>query len=112
MGHCLRGTALRSTACSISADPDSAVSPGTPITVSTKLRRNQAPVAFATLLARVNYAPEQELPMTAGGDAGGWSGWTGRQAAHCVWSIKGGFSAALKLAVHVSVHCHWKALQL
>jgi hypothetical protein len=71
--HC----ASLSTACSINAEPESVVTPGTAITVSTKLRPNQAPVASATLLLRVNYAPEQELPMTAGGrGAGTWSGYT------------------------------------
>lgn len=57
--------------CSIKAEPDSSVKPGSPISVSAKVRRNQAPVAVVTLLVRINYAPEQQLPMTASGSPGG-----------------------------------------
>jgi hypothetical protein len=39
--------------------------------VTAKVRRNQAPIADVTLLLRINYTPEQQIPMTASGDAGG-----------------------------------------
>jgi hypothetical protein len=56
--------------CSIEAQPESAVSPGTSISVSAKIRRNQAAVASVTLLALVNYEAEQRIPMTASGSEG------------------------------------------
>lgn len=56
--------------CSIKAKPDGPLPPGTPITVTAKVRRNQAPVAAVTLLARINYTPEQRIPMAAEAGAG------------------------------------------
>lgn len=56
--------------CSIEAQPEGAVSPGTSISVSAKIRRNQAPVASVTLLVRAKYAAEQRIPMTASGAEG------------------------------------------
>jgi hypothetical protein len=56
--------------CSIKAKPDSNVSPGSPIAVTAKVRRNQGAVSSVTLLVRINYAPEQQLPMTAEGSPG------------------------------------------
>jgi hypothetical protein len=64
--------------CSIKANPDSNVNPGSPIAVSAKVRRNQAPVAAVTLLVRINYAPEQQLPMTAEGSPGQFILWVSR----------------------------------
>lgn len=56
---------------SVKAKPDAAIPPGTPITISAKVRRNQAPVTAVVLLTRVNFAPEQQIPMAAqGGGAG------------------------------------------
>ena len=39
-------------------------------TVTAKVRHNQAPVSSVTLLVRINYAPEQQLPITAEGSPG------------------------------------------
>ena len=57
--------------------------PGSPISVSAKVRRNQAPVAAVTLLVRINYAPEQQLPMTASGSPGGSFGCASWQGSAC-----------------------------
>lgn len=54
--------------CSIKAKPDGFVNAGTDLTITAKVRPNQAPIASVTLLARVNYNPEQELPMAPKGD--------------------------------------------
>ena len=68
--HCCHLCLLKPVPCSIKANPDSNVSPGSPIAVTAKVRRNQAAVASVTLLVRINYAPEQQLPMTAEGSPG------------------------------------------
>lgn len=57
---------------SVEAKPSGAVSPGSPITVSAKVRPNQGAIAAVTLLVRTNYAPEQRISMTAEEEAGAW----------------------------------------
>lgn len=71
---------------SIKSKPEGAATAGSPITVTAKVRRNQAPVGSVVLLVRINYTPEQQIAMTAqegGGDAasGMRKGGNGRQAA-------------------------------
>lgn len=57
--------------CSVKSEQDGQASAGTPITVTAKVRRNQAPIADVALLTRVNYAAEEQIPMTASDSPGG-----------------------------------------